>query len=437
VAGTSILKTALVQHFAPAPPSSTTDSTRRRQETVYLTEAGITEHHVEPQTGEPRNPIISGPSATCMDGLEVETKASLANCQEQLVNISKEIREMGKSHYTTTSDLRQQHINHLDNKEDEWTTFQAQQQMDNKALLDEQHEVCLIKIKAEKDDHETTRETARLRLEQEMNNTASISAASVRHLSIFEEDTAQIRKYCQEEKFTLQEQLSVAERLNLEYESEVQRLEKKLQCQNHTSTPDPAIDTTPRPEVTSPPTTLLPTPSTEEPAFIPDTAVGVSTSPPTTLLPTPSTEEPAFIPDTAVEASTMLVDKSTTTTSKPTRDPASEETTLLAPRPTTKLPTEPTTTKNIIANNFPINDVPKTINEIPNSAPRLQRDLTIETHPSSVPNDALQCVARNSLVMAVLVTLTLLGTISLIYNIKNCILFYKSLWFPPPPPTSN
>jgi hypothetical protein len=369
-----------------------------------------------------------------MDGLETETKASLDNCQEQLVNISKEIREMGKSHYTTTSDLRQQHIKHLDNKEDEWTTFQDQQQMDNKALLDEQHEACLIKIKAEKDDHEATRKTARLRLEQEKNNTASISDASVRHLSIFEEDTAQIRKFCQDDKLKLQNKLSVAERLNLEYESEVQRLEKKLKCQNHTSTPDPEINTAPGPEVTAPQTPLLPTPSTEEPTFFPDTDVGVSTSPPTILLPTPSTEDPAFVPETAVVESTPLVDKSTATNPEPTRDPASEETTLLAPRHTTTLPMEPTTTKNIFTNNPPIYNV---INEIPNSEPRLQRDLTIETHPSSVPNDALQCVARNSLVMAVLVTLTLLGTISLIYNIKNCILFYKTLWFPPPPPTSN
>jgi hypothetical protein len=397
-----------------------------------------------------------------MNNLDFETlNVSLTTCRAHLINASTELRETGKSHYTKTSALRKQHITHIAEKEDEWKIFQAQQQIDTKAGLDEQRKVCLIKIKAEQDDHSTTRETARLRLDQEMRNTASISAASERHSTKYEEDKAQIRRNCQDNKNTLQEQLSTAESLNLVYESEVQSLQKKLSCQNKSSTPDPAIEVTTLYEEISPPTssgptrvptTLLAPPTTEDPAFTPDTAIEVTTfyeeiSPPTssgptrvptTLLAPPTTEDPAFTPDTAIEVTTFYEEISPPTSSGPTRGQTGDHTTSLTPsRTTSTLPTEDKTTSKIISNSVPVTDVPKAIYEIPSSEPRLQRDLTIESHPSSVPNDALQCVARNSLVMAVLVTLTLLGTISLIYNIKNCVIFYKTLWFPPPPPANN
>jgi hypothetical protein len=356
-----------------------------------------------------------------MNNLDFETlNVSLTTCRAHLINASTELRETGKSHYTKTSALRKQHITHIAEKEDEWKIFQAQQQIDTKAGLDEQRKVCLIKIKAEQDDHSTTCETARLRLDQEMRNTASISAASERHSTKYEEDKAQIRRNCQDNKNTLQEQLSTAESLNLVYESEVQSLQKKLSCQNKSSTPDPAIEVTTLYEEISPPTSSGPT------------------RVPTTLLAPPTTEDPAFTPDTAIEVTTFYEEISPPTSSGPTRGQTGDHTTSLTPsRTTSTLPTEDKTTSKIISNSVPVTDVPKAIYEIPSSEPRLQRDLTIESHPSSVPNDALQCVARNSLVMAVLVTLTLLGTISLIYNIKNCVIFYKTLWFPPPPPANN
>jgi hypothetical protein len=52
-AETSIIHTALVQKFTPAPPSTTNGSTRRRQERIHLTKARVTEHQVESQTSVP------------------------------------------------------------------------------------------------------------------------------------------------------------------------------------------------------------------------------------------------------------------------------------------------------------------------------------------------------------------------------------------------
>jgi hypothetical protein len=402
-----------------------------------------------------------------MNKLDFETlNVSLTTCRAHLINASTELRETGKSHYTKTSALRKQHITHIAEKEDEWKLFQAQQQIDTKAGLDEQRKVCLIKIKAEQDDHSKTRETARLRLDQEIRNTASISAASERHSTKYKEDKAKIRRNCLDNKTTLQEQLSTAKSLNLVYESEVQSLQKKLSCQNKSSTPAPAVDVTTHlyeetslvdTTTTDGPVTTAP-PATEDPAFTRDPAIEVTThlyeeiSPPmssvptrgptgdhTTLLAPPTTEDPAFTRDPAIEVTTNLYEEiSPPTSSGPTRGPTGDHATLPTPsRTTSTLPTESKTTSEIISNSVPVTDVTKVINEYPSSEPRLQRDLTIETHPSSVPNDALQCAARNSLVMAVLVTLTLLETISLIYNIKNCLIFYKALWFPPPPPANN
>ena len=53
------------------------------------------------------------------------------------------------------------------------------------------------------------------------------------------------------------------------------------------------------------------------------------------------------------------------------------------------------------------------------NAERRTRSSKINSHPPSVHDDALECLARNSIVATCFVTLLLLGTISLLYNLKK------------------